>query len=122
MSLGQVSEVVFTLAMPWMYRHFSIKNVLLMGLLAWTVRYVFLAFGNAEGGMWMFYTAILLHGICFCSHGQIYTDSVAPSALRSTAQGLLTFLTYGVGMFLGVAEFGHGGGRVHDNGERRAAA
>jgi len=104
MSLGQVSEVVFTLAMPWMYRHFSIKNVLLLGLLAWAVRYVLLALGNAEGGMWMFYAAILLHGICFCFFfltGQIYTNSVAPPALQSTAQGLLTFLTYGVGMFLG---------------------
>ena len=104
MSLGQVSEVLVTLAMPWVFRQFSIKNVLLIGLAAWAVRYVLLAFGNAEGGMWMFYAAILLHGICFAFFfftGSIYTDATAPAALRNTAQGLLTFMTYGVGMFLG---------------------
>jgi nucleoside transporter len=104
MSLGQVSEVLVTLAMPWIFSRFSIKNVLLIGLAAWSLRYVLLAFGNAESGMWMFYAAILLHGICFAFFfftGSIYTDSAAPLALRNTAQGLLTFMTYGVGMFLG---------------------
>jgi nucleoside transporter len=104
MSLGQVSEVVITLAMPWVYRRLSVKNVLILGLGAWALRYVLLAYGDAGAGMWMFYAAILLHGVCFCFFfltGQIYTDSVAPRQLRSTAQGLLTLLTYGLGMFLG---------------------
>ena len=104
MSLGQASEVIMTLAMPWVYKKLSIKNVLLVGLGAWALRYLLLAYGNAEGSMWMFYLAILLHGICFTFFfltGSIYTDSVAPAALRNTAQGLLTLLTYGVGMFLG---------------------
>ena len=104
MSIGQVSEVVLTLAMPWIYKRLSMKSVLLIGLLAWSVRYVLLAFGDAGSGMWMFYLAIALHGICFTFFfltGQIYTDSVAPPDLRGTAQGLLTLLTYGVGMFLG---------------------
>lgn len=104
MSLGQASEVLITLGMPWVFRKVAIKNVLLIGLGAWVLRYVLLAYGNAEGGMWMFYLAILLHGICytfFFFAGSIYTDSVAPPALRNTAQGLLTLLTYGVGMFLG---------------------
>ena len=54
--------------------------------------------------MWMFYIAILLHGICFdffFMTGQIYTDQEAPPNLRSSAQGLLAFLTYGVGMYIG---------------------
>jgi MFS family permease len=54
--------------------------------------------------MWMFYLAILLHGICFdffFMTGQIYTDQEAPPNLRSTAQGMLSFLTYGVGMYIG---------------------
>lgn len=104
MSIGQVSEVVLTLAMPWIYKRLSMKSVLLIGLLAWSFRYVLLAFGDAGSGMWMFYLAIALHGICFTFFfltGQIYTDSVAPPDLRGTAQGLLTLLTYGVGMFLG---------------------
>lgn len=104
MSLGQVSEVLMTLAMPWVFKRISIKNVLLIGLAAWALRYVLLAFGNADSGMWMFYAAILIHGVCFTFFfftGSIYTDSTAPPALRNTAQGLLTFMTYGVGMFLG---------------------
>src|SRR5258708_31410459 len=54
--------------------------------------------------MWMFYVAILLHGVCyafFFMTGQLYTDQEAPARLRGTAQGLITFLTYGVGMFIG---------------------
>ena len=104
MSLGQVSEVVMLLLMPLIFRRVSIKGILLMGLLAWALRYLFLAFGNSGDGMWMFYAAILLHGICFDFFfitGQLYTDAEAPANLRGTAQGLLTFMTFGVGMFAG---------------------
>jgi len=104
MSLGQASEVVMMLLMPVIFRKFRLKTILCAGLLAWTVRYALLAAGNAGTGMWMFYAAILLHGICFdffTVTGQIYTDQEAPPHLRSTAQGFLTFLTYGVGMFAG---------------------
>ena len=80
------------------------RAILLVGLLCWSVRYGLLAPGNAGPGMWMFYIAILLHGVCFdffFMTGQLYTDQEAPPNLRGTAQGLLTFLTYGVGMFIG---------------------
>ena len=75
-----------------------------MGLLAWSVRYALLAYGNPGPLVWMFYLAILLHGVCydfFFMTGQLYTDQEAPPHLRGTAQGLITFLTYGVGMFIG---------------------
>ena len=75
-----------------------------MGLLAWSIRYMLLAYGNPDGGIWMFYLAILLHGVCydfFFMTGQLYTDQEAPANLRSAAQGLITFLTYGVGMLIG---------------------
>jgi nucleoside transporter len=104
MSLGQVSEVVMMLLMPFVLRRVTVKGILILGLLAWTVRYTLLAYGNAGGLMWMFYIAILLHGICydfFFMTGQLYTDQEAPAHLRATAQGLITFLTYGVGMFAG---------------------
>jgi nucleoside transporter len=104
MSLGQVSEVVMMLLMPFIFRRVTVKGILLLGLAAWSVRYTLLAYGNASGGMWMFYVAILLHGICydfFFMTGQLYTDQEAPASLRGTAQGLITFLTYGVGMFAG---------------------
>jgi nucleoside transporter len=104
MSLGQVSEVGMMLLMPLIFRRVSVKGILLLGLLAWSVRYTLLAFANPDAGAWMIYVAILLHGICydfFFMTGQLYTDQEAPAHLRGTAQGLITFLTYGVGMFIG---------------------
>ena len=104
MTLGQASEVVMMLLMPFLFRRLSLKAILVMGLLAWSVRYALLAYGNPGAGMWMFYLAILLHGVCydfFFMTGQLYTDQEAPPHLRNTAQGLITFLTYGVGMFIG---------------------
>ena len=82
MTLGQVSEVGVMLLMPLIYRRFTLKAILLIGLLAWSVRYALLAFGNTGGGMWMFYAAILMHGVCFdffFMTGQLYTDQEAPA-------------------------------------------
>jgi nucleoside transporter len=104
MALGQASEVVMMLLMPFILRRVTVRSILIMGLLAWSVRYLLLAYGNPYGGIWMFYVAILLHGICydfFFMTGQLYTDQEAPAKLRGAAQGLITFLTYGVGMLIG---------------------
>ena len=104
MALGQVSEVGMMLVLPLLLRWMSVRNVLITGMLAWSIRYALLAYGNADAAVWMFYVAILLHGVCFDFFfvtGQLYTDQEAPAHLRSAAQGLVTFLTYGVGMFLG---------------------
>jgi nucleoside transporter len=104
MTLGQGSEIVMMLLMPAIYRRFRLKAIFLAGLLAWSVRYVMLAYGNAGDLVFLFYAAILLHGVCFdffFMTGQLYTDQQAPPHLRGTAQGFLMFLTYGLGMFLG---------------------
>jgi nucleoside transporter len=104
MTLGQVSEVGVMLLMPFIFRRITVRGVLMLGLLCWSVRYGLLAAGNAGPGMWMFYLAILLHGFCFdffFMTGQLYTDQEAPAHLRGTAQGFLTFITYGVGFFIG---------------------
>jgi nucleoside transporter len=104
MSLGQVSEVVMMLLMPVVFRLWSVRGILLMGLASWAVRYLLLAYGDAGPGMWMFYTSILMHGVCFDFFfvtGQLYTDQAAPPHLRSTAQGFITVATYGVGMLIG---------------------
>jgi len=104
MSLGQMSEVVMMLLMPFFFRFLSVRGILLLGLSAWALRYTLLAYGDPGPGMWMFYTAIIVHGICydfFFVAGQLYTDQVAPPRLRSTAQGFITFVTYGVGMLIG---------------------
>ncbi len=104
MTLGQASEVGMMLLMPFLYKKWNLKTILLLGLLAWSVRYMLLAFGNAGSLVSFFYIAILLHGVCydfFFMTGQLYTDQEAPAHLRITAQGFIQFLTYGVGMFLG---------------------
>jgi nucleoside transporter len=104
MTLGQFSEIGMMLLMPLIYKRVNLKAILLMGLLAWSVRYLFLAIGNAGELSFLFYAAILLHGVCydfFFMTGQLYTDQEAPPHLRGTAQGFIQFLTYGVGMFLG---------------------
>jgi len=104
MTIGQASEVLMMLAMPLIFRIASVRAILLLGLASWAIRYVLLAYGNAGSGMWMFYIAIALHGICydfFFVTGQLYTDQEAPAHLRSTAQGFITFVTYGLGMLIG---------------------
>jgi nucleoside transporter len=104
MTLGQASEILAMLLMPIVFRKLSVRAIIMLGLLSWSMRYGLLAYGNADAGMWMFYLAILLHGVCFdffFMTGQLYADQEAPNNLRVTAQGFLTFVTYGVGMFIG---------------------
>jgi nucleoside transporter len=104
MTLGQISEIGMMLAMPFVFRVASVRAILLVGLLSWAVRYVLLAYGNPGPSIWMFYLAIILHGVCFDFFfvtGQLYTDQQAPPHLRSTAQGFITAMTYGFGMFIG---------------------
>jgi MFS family permease len=104
MSLGQASEVIFMLLIPFAFTRFGIKNMLIIGLIAWIARFVFFGYGNADAGIWMFYLAIILHGVCydfFFVTGQIYTDHKAGDSIRSSAQGLISLATYGIGMSIG---------------------
>ncbi len=104
MSLGQVSEVVFMLLIPLAFSKLGVKKILIIGLLAWIARFLFFGYGNANSGEWMFYIAILLHGVCydfFFVTGQIYTDNKAGAKIKSSAQGLITLATYGIGMGIG---------------------
>ncbi|WP_434606498.1 nucleoside permease [Pseudomonas sp. D2-30] len=104
MAIGQVSEVLFMLLLPLFIQRFGIKLALLVGMLAWALRYVLFAYGDNGELAFMLFIGIALHGICydfFFVSGQIYTDAKAPKHLRSSAQGLITLATYGVGMLIG---------------------
>lgn len=104
MSLGQASEVIFMLLIPLAYTRLGVKKMLIVGLIAWIIR--FICFGNGDGGSgeWMLYLAIVLHGVCydfFFVTGQIYTDNKAGEKIKSSAQGLISLATYGIGMGIG---------------------
>lgn len=104
MTLGQVSEAVFILAIPFLFNRIGVKNMLLLGMTAWILRYVCFAYGDASASTWMLYAGIILHGICydfFFVTGYMYTEKKAGAKIKNAAQGLFTFATYGVGMFIG---------------------
>jgi nucleoside transporter len=103
-TIGQMSEVLFMLAIPFFLLRVGMKGTLLIGMAAWAARYVLFAFGNSGELQFMLIIGIALHGICydfFFVSGQIYTDSKAGERYKSAAQGLITLATYGVGMLIG---------------------
>lgn len=104
MTIGQISEVLFLLALPVFFSKFGFKKTILVGMLAWALRYILFAYGNAGDLSFMLILGIALHGICydfFFVSGQIYTDSKAGIKYKSAAQGLITLATYGVGQLIG---------------------
>jgi nucleoside transporter len=104
MSLGQMSEIVFMLLMPWYFRQLGVKWMLIVGMLAWVVRYGLFAAADDGAIRWMALVGILLHGICydfFFVTGFIYTDKKCTSDIRGQAQGLLVLVTQGLGLGVG---------------------
>ena len=104
MTIGQISEVLFLLLLPVFFSRFGFKKTILVGMLAWGLRYALFAYGNANDLSFMLIIGIALHGICydfFFVSGQIYTNAAAGEKYKSSAQGLITLATYGVGMLIG---------------------
>jgi nucleoside transporter len=104
MTLGQVSEAVFILAIPFLFNSIGVKKMILIGMVAWFLRYVCFAHGDVDSNLWMLYAGIVLHGICydfFFVTGYMYTEKKAGPQIKNAAQGLFTFATYGLGMFIG---------------------
>ncbi|MFQ3352369.1 MAG: nucleoside transporter [Candidatus Marivariicella framensis] len=104
MTLGQVSEALFILLLPIFLKRYGIKTTLIVGMLAWVIRYILFAYGDIGENAWMLIFGVILHGICydfFFVSGQIYTDHKAGNQFKSSAQGLITLATYGLGMLVG---------------------
>ena len=125
MTMGQMSEVVFMILLPLFFARLGIKNILLVAMLAWIARFAGFAFGDAGSGIWLLYLGIVLHGLCFDFFfvaGMIYTETKAGPQFKNAAQGLITFATYGVGMFIGtnlsgwVADWYGVGGKIDWHG------
>lgn len=104
MILGQVSEGLFIVAIPFLFNRIGVKNMLLLGMSAWVLRYICFAYGYTDPNSWLLYAGIVLHGVCydfFFVTGYMYTERKAGEKIKSAAQGLFTFATYGLGMFIG---------------------
>jgi len=104
MVMGQISEALFILAIPFLFNRIGVKKMLLIGMSAWILRYICFAFGSMGPGVWMLYTGIILHGVCydfFFVTGYMYTEKKSNERIKNAAQGLFTFVTYGLGMFIG---------------------
>jgi nucleoside transporter len=104
MTMGQMSEALFMLLIPVLFVRWGVKNILLVAMLAWLARFVFFSFGDMGINSWMLYAGIILHGVCydfFFVTGFIYTETKSGPAIKNAAQGLITFATYGLGMFIG---------------------
>lgn len=115
MTVGQMSEIIFMLVMPLFFVQLGVKYMLLVGMLAWTVRYFAFSFSsdwniNLFGWNILLFIGIFLHGICydfFFVTGQIYVDHKAPKRIQASAQGFLALVTLGLGMFIGSKVCGH---------------
>ena len=104
MTLGQISEVLFLSLLPFFIKRFGFKSTLIVGILAWGLRYLLFSLGADGMNSWMLILGIILHGICydfFFVSGQIYTNLKCKPEYKSSAQGLITLATYGVGMLIG---------------------
>jgi nucleoside transporter len=108
-TVGQFSETLFMILMPFFFLRLGVKWMLGAGMLAWVLRYTLFALGAPDQVSWMILTGIALHGICydfFFVTGQIYVDKKANPLIRAQAQGLIVFVTYGIGMLVGAQTAG----------------
>lgn len=120
MTIGQISEVGFMLLVPFFLLRFGVKWMLLIGMLAWTLRYGLFATLPESTAMLLF--GIALHGVAydfFFVVGQLYTDRAAPREIRASAQALIGLLTYGVGMLIGNYILGFWGDKISLDGSTR---
>lgn len=104
MSIGQMSEIFFMLLIPFFFRKLGVKSMIMIGMVAWVLRYLLFALGASGQVVWMLFAGIALHGICydfFFVTGFMYADRIAPKEVKGQVQSMLVFFTQGVGMLIG---------------------
>ncbi len=104
MSISQISETLFILAIPFFLKKFGIKKVMLISMLAWVLRFGLFAYGNPEDGLWMIIVSCIVYGMAFDFFnisGSLFVETTTDAGIRSSAQGLFMMMTNGVGAFCG---------------------
>ncbi len=104
MSISQISETLFILAIPFFLRRFGIKKVMLFSMIAWVLRFGLFSYGDPHGGLWMIILSCIVYGLAFDFFnisGSLFVETTTDSKIRSSAQGLFMMMTNGVGAFLG---------------------
>ncbi len=104
MSISQISETLFILAIPFFLKRFGIKQVMLISMIAWFLRFGLFSFGNPEEGLWMIIVSCIVYGMAFDFFnisGSLFIETCTDSKIRSSAQGLFMMITNGFGAVLG---------------------
>ncbi|OUJ73861.1 nucleoside permease [Hymenobacter crusticola] len=104
MSISQISETLFILAIPFFLRRFGIKQVMLFSMVAWVLRFGLLAYGNPGTGLWMIILSCIVYGMAFDFFnisGSLFVETQTTSSIRASAQGLFMMMTNGFGAVLG---------------------
>jgi MFS transporter, NHS family, xanthosine permease len=104
MSISQISETLFILAIPFFLKRYGIKNVMLISMVAWVLRFGLFAYGNPQDGLWMIITSCIVYGMAFDFFnisGSLFVETTTDSKIRSSAQGLFMMMTNGFGAILG---------------------
>ncbi len=110
MSISQISETVFILAIPFFLKRFGIKSVMLMSMIAWVLRFGLFAYGNPTDGLWMIILSCIVYGMAFDFFnisGSLFVESETHPSIRSSAQGLFMMMTNGFGAIMGSAASGY---------------
>jgi len=104
MSISQMSETLFILTIPFFLKRFGIKNVMLMSMFAWVLRFGLFGFGNPTDGLWMIILSCIVYGMAFDFFnisGALFVETQCDSSIRASAQGLFMMMTNGFGTMIG---------------------
>jgi NHS family xanthosine MFS transporter len=104
MSISQISETLFILAIPFFLKRFGIKQVVLISMLAWVLRFGLFSYGNPMDGLWMIIVSCIVYGMAFDFFnisGSLFVETSTDASIRSSAQGLFMMMSNGFGAFFG---------------------